>query len=90
LSKSSEKHQGLGWHFINSQFVAKIHFSYEINVGPRVFKQCFLFSFLFFKKKFSCCSQSGDQPEEDLAKSGYNTNKEVENLGIIFRVGIPC
>jgi hypothetical protein len=36
--------QGLSWHFIHSEFVAKIHFSYEINVGPRV-----LFSFSFFQ-----------------------------------------
>jgi hypothetical protein len=49
-----------------------------------------VFFFLFFFLIFSCCSQSGDQPEEDLAKSGYNTNKEIENPGIIFRVGIPC
>jgi hypothetical protein len=84
LRQSSEKHQGLGWHFIDSEFVAKIHFSYEINVGPRVLSSIFFFFI------FSCCSKSGDQPEKDLAKSGYNTNKEIENLGIIFRVGTPC
>jgi hypothetical protein len=36
---------------------------------------------------FSCCSKSGDQPQEDLAKSGYNTNHEVENLGILLHLG---
>ncbi len=36
---------------------------------------------------FLCCSKSGDQLQEDLAKSGYKTNREVENLGILFPVG---
>ncbi len=36
---------------------------------------------------FSCCIKSGDQPQEDLAKSDYKTNKEVENLGILLHVG---
>jgi hypothetical protein len=26
---------------------------------------------------FSCCSYIGDQPVEDLAKSGYKTNREI-------------
>ncbi len=29
--------------------------------------------FFFFFPIFSCCSKSGDQPQEDLAKSGYKT-----------------
>jgi hypothetical protein len=36
---------------------------------------------------FSCCIKSGDQPQEDLAKSDYKTNKEVENLEILLHVG---
>ncbi len=43
----------------------------------------FLYIYIFFfKKKLSCCSKSGDQPQEDLVKSGYKTNREIENLGI--------
>jgi len=37
----------------------------------------------------SCCSKSGDQPREDLAKSGYKTNREVENLGILLHPNEP-
>jgi hypothetical protein len=37
----------------------------------------------------SCCSKSGDQPQEDLAKSGYKTNREVENLGILLHPNEP-
>jgi hypothetical protein len=37
----------------------------------------------------SCCSKSGDPPQEDLAKSGYKTNREVENLGILFHANEP-
>jgi hypothetical protein len=35
---------------------------------------------------FSCCTKSGDQPQEDLAKYGYKTqNKEEEkSRGIIL------
>jgi hypothetical protein len=36
---------------------------------------------------FLCYPKSGDQLQEDLAKSGYKTNREVENLGILFPVG---
>jgi hypothetical protein len=44
---------------------------------------------VFFSSIFSCFSKSGDQPQEDLAKSGYNINREVENLGILFRAREP-
>jgi hypothetical protein len=37
----------------------------------------------------SCCSKSGDQPQEDLAKSGYKTNREVEKLGILLHANEP-
>jgi hypothetical protein len=40
---------------------------------------------VFFFPIFSCCTKSGDQPQEDLAKSGCKTNK-VENLGILLHV----
>jgi hypothetical protein len=33
--------------------------------------------------------QSGNQKQEDLAKSGYNMNREVENLGVLLHVGEP-
>ncbi len=46
-----------------------------------------VFFFFFFFPIFSCCSKSGDQPQEDLAKSGYKTNREIENLGILLHVG---
>jgi len=44
----------------------------------------------FFFPIFSCCFKSGDQPQEDLAKSGYKTNREAENLGIQSRVEKPA
>jgi hypothetical protein len=28
------------------------------------------------------------QPQEDLAKSGYKTNREVENLGILYYMSV--
>jgi len=43
--------------------------------------------FFFFFPIFSCCSKSGDQPQKDLAKSGYKTNRQIENLGILLHVG---
>ncbi len=36
---------------------------------------------------FSCCSESGNQPQEDLAKSTCKTNAEIENLAILLHVG---
>jgi hypothetical protein len=33
--------------------------------------------------------QSGDKKQEDLAKFGYKTNREVENLGVLLHVGEP-
>ncbi len=35
---------------------------------------------------FSCCTKSDGQPQEDLAKYGYKTNREIENLRIILHV----
>lgn len=43
----------------------------------------------FFLSIFSCCAKSGDRPQEDLAKSCYKTDREVENLGIPLHVGKP-
>jgi hypothetical protein len=31
---------------------------------------------------------SDDQPQDDLAKSGYKKNREVKNLGILLHVGV--
>ncbi len=44
---------------------------------------------VFFFSIFSCCFKSDDQPQEDLAKSGYQTNRDLTNLGILFHVGEP-
>jgi hypothetical protein len=43
----------------------------------------------FFFSTFSCCSKSSDQPQEDLAKSDYRTNREIKNLGILEHVKEP-
>ncbi len=32
------------------------------------------------------CTKSGDQPQEDLAKSEYKTKKEVENLEFLLHL----
>ncbi len=37
-----------------------------------------VFSFFFFFPIFSCCSKSGDQPQGNLAKSGYRENRQVK------------
>jgi hypothetical protein len=33
--------------------------------------------------------ESGDQPQEDLAKFSYKTNKQVKNLGILLHIDQP-
>jgi hypothetical protein len=38
-----------------------------------------------FSSVVSCCIKRGNQ-QEDLASSGYKTNKEVESLGILLDV----
>jgi hypothetical protein len=43
----------------------------------------------FFFPFFSCCSEGGCKPQEDLAKPDYKTNREVKNLGILLHVGEP-
>jgi len=48
-----------------------------------------VFFFLFFFPIFSCCSKSGDQPQGNLAKSGYRANRQVKNPGILGHVGEP-
>jgi hypothetical protein len=51
--------------------------------------QTFLFFFLLFLI-FSWCYKSADQPQEELAKSGYKRNKEVRKYGNpILHVGEP-
>jgi len=42
---------------------------------------------LAFVPIFSCFTKNGSQPQENLAKSGYKTNREVENIGILLHVG---
>ncbi len=37
----------------------------------------------------SLLHQKDDQPQEDLARSGCKTNKEVESVGILSHVGEP-
>jgi hypothetical protein len=44
---------------------------------------------VFFFQFLSVAPKTGDQPQEDLAKSGYKTNKEIENLRIVLNVGKP-
>jgi hypothetical protein len=39
--------------------------------------QCFFFSI------FSCHVETGNQPPEDLVRSGYKTNKEVKIMAIL-------
>jgi hypothetical protein len=39
----------------------------------------------FFFQKFSCCSKSGNEAQDDLAKSSYKTNRQTENLGILLQ-----
>jgi hypothetical protein len=33
--------------------------------------------------------KNDNQPQEDLTKYGYKTNKEVENLEVLLHVGDP-
>jgi hypothetical protein len=42
--------------------------------------------FFFLVAIFSCCTKSDDQPQDDLAKYGYKTNREIENLRSILHV----
>jgi hypothetical protein len=63
----------------------------QMKIGWRKFKTCRRFgsakrvqpSAPFFPI-FSCCSKSGEHPEEDLVKSGYKTNREAEYLGTLL------
>jgi hypothetical protein len=48
-----------------------------------------VFFFFFFFPIFSCCSKSGDQPQGNLAKSGYRENRQVKSPGILGHVGEP-
>ncbi len=40
---------------------------------------------MFLFSIFSCCTKSGDQPQEDLAKSGYKKNRETTNSRLIWQ-----
>ncbi len=42
--------------------------------------------FKLFFAIFSCCTKSKDQPQDNLAKYDYKTNREIENLRIILLV----
>jgi hypothetical protein len=44
----------------------------------------FLPRFFFFFSIFSCSTKNGDQPQKDLTKFSYKTNKEVEILESYF------
>jgi hypothetical protein len=44
---------------------------------------------MFFFLIVSCCSKSGDHPQEDIAKFSNKTNKNVEYLGILLYVDKP-
>jgi hypothetical protein len=44
---------------------------------------------MFYFSNFSCHTKSDDQPQIDLAKCGYKTNRQVENLDILLLVGKP-
>jgi hypothetical protein len=43
---------------------------------------------VFLFSIFSCGIKTGDQPQEDLVRSGYKTNKEVKIMAILH-VGEP-
>ncbi len=45
--------------------------------------KCFFFSI------FSCRIKIGYQPQEDLVRSGYKTNKEIKFMAILLHVGKP-
>jgi hypothetical protein len=47
-----------------------------------MFLECFLFTQFYDIAPIVVIS-----PQEDLAKSGYTTNKEIEDLGFLFHVG---
>jgi hypothetical protein len=51
------------------------------HVGLAQQNGCILVLAFFFQFSFSCCSKSDEHPQEDLAKSGYKTNREAEHLG---------
>jgi len=78
--------------FINSLFIIHPRFFFFVVVAtvrkfaPKKMHWSPVFNYFFI---ISCCSKSADQSKEDLAKSGYKTNREVENLGIRLHVGEP-
>jgi hypothetical protein len=41
------------------------------------------FFFFFFFSILSCCSKSGAQLQQDVAKFGYKKNRETKSLGIL-------
>jgi hypothetical protein len=45
--------------------------------------QCLFFAI------FPCRIKTGDQPQEDLVRSGYKTNKDVKIMAILLHVGKP-
>jgi hypothetical protein len=55
-----------------------VEFGYDSTLKYNGVEQCFS----SFFSNFSCCTRSGDQPQEDLAKSGYKKNREIKNLRI--------
>jgi hypothetical protein len=45
--------------------------------------RCFFFSI------FSCRIKTGNEPQQDLVRSDYKTNKEVKIMAILLHVGKP-
>ncbi len=48
--------------------------------------------FIYFFVAISCCSQSGDDPQQDLAKFGYKKNmkvKKYEKIKSFYILGYP-
>jgi len=44
---------------------------------------------VFFPNFLIVIIESDDQPQEDLAKFNYKTNRQVKNLGILLHIDQP-
>jgi hypothetical protein len=55
--------------------------------GCYLLKVAGVFSFFSFQFSYFATSKSGDHPQEDLAKSDYKTNREVETLECLLYFG---
>jgi len=87
ISRSNNKTNP--WKFIQRFLFFKKLFNLFLNVKKSPYlEQCFI-PFFFLFPIFSCCTKSGDQPQVDLAKYDYKTNRHVENLDFLLHVGKP-